>query len=535
MKSIFIAQKYRRTWFILMILSLTTITSSAQKEGLKAINQENLRSYMTFFASDEMKGRETGTDANDAAALFIKSNLMRLNVRPATGMMDYYQEIPFQATSLRTVFTLNAAGEKFSTDSVILFAQPAIPEISGEVVFAGYAYQDEKSGYSDLKDVDMKDKIVLFMTGVPGPKDPAENAAVFNNKEQQKFLPLFQKGPKAIFIVYNPSSPFTDPYKSGLADMVGSSIVEFEGTMGKSAPTTPVHIGFITKGTADMMLKYSGSDLKQLQQKIDATQKPSSFTVEGVSLNVQTVMKKDHFKGRNVIGFIEGSDPVLKNECVVYTAHFDHTGTGKKGEVYNGADDDASGSMVLLEVANAFMNLKKRPLRSALFVWVNAEEKGLLGSKYYTENPVIPLKNTLLDINLDMVGRSKLPSDTGKVFGYDLTVTMPGELQVYTAHESSDVTRMLAASASDAGIKIIDKGKDLEFGGSDHESFWNKGVPAIFLHSGIHADLHRTGDDVDKIDFDKMEKTAKLVFLLGYRIQNQKERIKVDNPGALKE
>ena len=111
---------------------------------------------------------------------------------------------------------------------------------------------------------------------------------------------------------------------------------------------------------------------------------------------------------------------------MIYTAHFDHVGVNKKGEVFNGADDNASGSMALLEVAQAFMNLKKKPLRTIVFAWVNGEEKGLLGSQYYVSNPVLPLEKTLLDINLDMVGRSKMPSDTGKFMGFDVNVSQTG-------------------------------------------------------------------------------------------------------------
>ena len=186
--------------------------------------------------------------------------------------------------------------------------------------------------------------------------------------------------------------------------------------------------------------------------------------------------------------------------------------------------------MALLEVAEAFTKLKKKPLRTVIFAWVNGEEKGLLGSQYYANNPVIPMEKTLVDLNLDMVGRSKLPSDTGKFAGYDLDVTQTGELMIYTAHESTELMNLLNSAAQESGIRIIDKGKEMGFGGSDHESFWAKDVPAIFFHSGIHADLHNPGDDVEKIDFDKMEKVSKMVFLLGYRVANQKTRIVVDNP-----
>jgi hypothetical protein len=157
-----------------------------------------------------------------------------------------------------------------------------------------------------------------------------------------------------------------------------------------------------------------------------------------------------------------------------------------------------------------------------------SSQKCLLGSQYYTENPAFSLEKTLVDINLDMIGRSKLPSDTGNFAGFDLSVTQPGEIMVYTSHESSELIKMMDSAALEAGVKLIDKGKDLEFGGSDHESFRAKGVPAFFFHSGIHADLHNTGDDVAKIDFDKMEEISKMVFLLGYKAANQRKRIEID-------
>jgi Zn-dependent M28 family amino/carboxypeptidase len=230
----------------------------------------------------------------------------------------------------------------------------------------------------------------------------------------------------------------------------------------------------------------------------------------------------------NVIGIVEGSDPVLKNECIVYSAHYDHIGKNEKGEVYNGADDNASGSMALLEVAEAFMSLKKKPLRTIVFAWVNGEEKGLLGSKYYTDNPVIPMEKTVVDINLDMVGRSKMEADTGKFYGINLDITPPGEILVYTDHESSELLQIMTASAKEAGIRVKDMGPKIEAGSSDHASFVAKGVPSLCFNSGTHRDLHNTGDDVEKIDFDKMERSAKMSFLIGYKVASQKERISIN-------
>ena len=519
---------------VLFIICLLTVYSvlNAQKEGIASINKSDLKAYMTFFASDEMAGRETGTPENDASALFIKTNLMRLGLKPMSDG-DYFQKMPFIETSVdtkeRSLKIYDNTGKvTFSTDSLVSFSQSTKTlELAGNVVFAGYGYSDS-TGYNDLKGIDLKNKIVLIMTRTPESAYSNEKSKVFDNRiEGKKLGSIFMAGPKAVLLVYDPKNNFKDAYTSGLAGMIPANSV---------APSTqerrdmPFLLAFITHYTADQLLKSTGNNLVQMQDNIKREGKPVSTEIQGITTSIKIPVRTRDFFASNVIGIVEGSDPVLRNECVIYTAHFDHTGKNREGQVNNGADDNASGSMALLEVAEAFTKLKKKPLRTIIFAWVNGEEKGLLGSQYYANNPVIPMEKTLVDFNLDMVGRSKLPSDTGKFAGYDLDVTQPGEIMIYTAHESSELTNLLNSAAQESGIKVIDKGKDLGFGGSDHESFWAKGVPAIFFHSGIHADLHNVGDDVEKIDFNKMEKVSKMVFLLGYKVANQKSRIVVDNP-----
>lgn len=507
----------------LIFLLNVSLLLSAQKEGLDAIRKENLQSYMTFFASDEMQGREAGTQANDAAALYIMTNLIRLGVKPIPQTGSYFQEVPMQRTGTDNRISVNYDGVSYKTDSLLLFAPPVKSmETTAPVVFAGFGHIDEKAGYNDIRDIDMKNKIVIVMTGTPeSVKNGNDKAEVFGSSEEQKLSRLLLKGARTILMVYNPSSDFSDPYRSGLVSMMGTGSVGLEG---RPVQGIPLQAGFITRETADILLKPSGRTLRDLQDEILYSGKSLSFEVPGEkNVTIVTNPVRESFKSRNVIGIIGGTDPVLKDECIIYTAHFDHTGVSG-GEVFNGADDNASGSMALLEIAGAFMNLRKKPQRTIIFAWVNAEEKGLLGSRYYTENPVFPLEKTLLNINLDMVGRSKLESDTGKVFGADLSVTGPRELELYSGHESAELDNMINESALQAGIKLIDKGSDLEWGGSDHMSFRNKGVTAIMFHSGIHADLHKLSDDLDKIDFDKMERSAKLCFLLGYKVAVRKER-----------
>jgi hypothetical protein len=512
---------------LITLISLFTIAVSAQKEGLNYISKQNLISYMSFFASDELQGRETGTTSNDAAALYISTNLMRLGLSGIPGTKSYFQEIPMQRLISKNVIKCPSGNKIYTTDSLMLFMSPTMDlEASAPIVFAGYGFVNEATGYNDLKDLDVKGKIVLIMTDNPEKVKKGEGTtAVFTNDIDQKISRIFVGGPKAILFVYNGMSTFRDPYTSGLAGMVGSG--ETVTLEGKNAQGIPFHLGFISTHTADVILRPSGNTIRSLTEKIKATGNPCSFQVPGEPITISTVVERDKFKSRNVIGIIEGTDPVLKNECILYTAHFDHTGI-TEGKINNGADDDASGSMALLETAGAFMQLKKKPLRTIVFVWVNGEEKGLLGSQYYTNNPVFPLEKTLIDINLDMVGRTKMASDTGKIFGAPLSVTGPGELQYYSKKESTVLEAAVKETALKGGIKLIDKGADMEFGGSDHMSFWSKGVTAIMLHSGIHADLHTYRDDVDKIDFDKMERSARMCFLLGYKLGNQKERFKLD-------
>jgi hypothetical protein len=513
--------------FQLIILAalILSLPSAGQKAGLKTIHKIDLKAYMTFFASDEMQGRETGTPANDLAALYIKTNIMRLGLKPIPESNDYFQMIPFVSKRLDPhesyLKIIGNNGEPgYTTDSVVLFEfPPETSEIHAQVFFAGYSYSDTVTGYDDLRGADIKDKIVFFMTRNPDLVNQDSGKSMFQMEvEGPKMQRIMQQGPKAVFLVYDPKNMYADPYESGISTLIPYDRVALKTD---TVSVTSALIGFLTQHAADILLQPTGHSLRQMQDSINTTRQPVSLEIPDITVTLKTVVTNRDFTGKNVIGIIKGSDPLLRNECIVYSAHFDHVGVNDKGEVFNGADDNASGSMALLEIAKAFMKEKKKPLRAIVFAWMNGEEKGLLGSRYYVEHPVIPLKNTLVDINLDMVGRSKNPSDTGTFEGFDLTVTKPGEVLVYSAHQNAKVFKMLEEAAEQAGVHVIDMGNDLQFGSSDHASFNEKGVPGLLLISGIHADLHSPRDDVDKIDFEKMEMISRMAFLLGYKLSSR--------------
>ncbi len=521
----------RAAYILTFAFLILSAVAQGQKEGLETINKNDLKAHMTFFASDEMKGRNTGTAENEIAALYLRTNIMMLGLKPIPETGDYFQSVPVESSEIlagETYIKIKDAGGSvvYTTDSIVYLMAPSHTlESSANFVFAGYGFTDSTMTYNDFENVDLKDKIVLLMTGSPELSDPADLNSLFNiETEKPKLIWAFSQGVKAILYVYDPRSQLPDAYVSGLAELGASTIGSRSMSLQKSEESSTVQVAFITRNTADQLLKKSGNTLKSMQEKIIKDKKPVSFESGDITVTFKTNIGKSTISANNVIGIVEGSDPVLKKECIIYTAHFDHVGINREGEAFNGADDNASGSMALLEVAQAYMNLRKKPLRTVVFAWVNGEEKGLLGSQYYTSNPVYPMDHTILDINLDMVGRSKTPADTGKFMGMDVSLSEPGEIHMFTDQTGGELMNIVSAKSRQTGMKIINKGRDHEAGTSDYASFMAKGVPAIFFNSGIYSDLHSTRDDIGKIDFDKMERVSKMVFLIGYDIANQKKR-----------
>lgn len=510
---------------ILLIVLILSMGLKAQKETNTTISQNRLKAYMTFLADDNLKGREMPSDENDLAALYIKTKLMEMELSPISETGDYYQPMAITSKKIdkeNTCLKLfnNGGKEVFSTDSLATIWTPGNTlDVSGEVVFAGYGYQNTETAYDDLLDIDVKDKIVLIMTRNPSMVEEGSGNGIFDyKKEFPKLGRIAKAGAKAILYVYDPKNKFPDVYTSGYVDLIGAEILSTEV---KPARTSRFQYAFITPYAANMLLKSTGYHLSQLQEMIDQIGKPVSMDIPNRVVQVKTSVNTQNFLTNNVIGIIEGSDPELKDECVIYSAHFDHEGPNKNGEILNGADDNASGTAALLEIALAFKALKKKPQRTILFLWLNGEDRGLIGSQYYVEKPVFPLEKTIMDINLDMIGRTKLPSDTGTFHGYQLTVTESNKILMYSESDSLEILDKLQIAANNANLEVISK-ENLELGASDHISFEAKGVPAFLFISGIHADVHTPNDDIEKIDFNKIEKVSKMVFEFGYSMANQK-------------
>jgi hypothetical protein len=526
------------------------ITCNAQKEGIQSITISNLESHLYFLAADELQGRETGEPGLEIAANYLASQAKKIGLKAVDDNNDYFQKYIIEEKTLD------------SEESMISVSSPAkdtikmkedfymiIPpdfndlDISGEVVFAGYGINSEKFNYNDFNEIEVSDKIVLIMDRAPmdesGTKSKFDD---YNWNDLQnfnyKYYYLNTLKPKAILIVFDPKSGY-----NSLSDINPEYPKYFASSKKLKGVPDPyaflydlaTRVFIIHRNVADKLLEGTGMDLQTLQQEIDETLEPHSFPIPGKTINIQLKVNKKEISARNIFGVVEGSDPVLKNEYLIYMAHYDHVGVDASGDVFNGADDNASGSTALLEMAEAFMLEKNKMKRSIGFLWVSAEELGLFGSQYYTENPIIPLDKIVAAINLDMVGRTRTPADTGTVMGDEISVLGGDSIGVIEGHQSKILMKMneqtLAQMNMIGDYTYNDPNHpEMYFYRSDQINFVRHDIPVLFYSTGTHRDYHQVSDSPDKIDYVKLKKVTDFTFMVGYNIANYKGEIVVDNP-----
>jgi len=285
---------------------------------------------------------------------------------------------------------------------------------------------------------------------------------------------------------------------------------------------TEMPVIYISKQVAEDILKEQ--TIEKIKQKISDGSAPVQLSAK-TKLVIGIKNKVQKINSENVLGYIEGTDK--KEELIVITAHYDHL--GKEGEVvYNGADDDGSGTVAVIELAQTFSKAKKEghgPRRSILFMAVAGEEKGLLGSSYYVEHPEFPLKNTVCDLNIDMIGRldENHPNNPNYVY------LIGSDKLSSTLHNISEHADKTYTNTELDYIYNDEKDKNRFYYRSDHYNFVKKGIPVIFYFNGVHEDYHRETDEVEKINFEKIEKVTRLVFFTAWELANRNERIVVDS------
>lgn len=469
----------------------------AQKYGA-LITTSDLKENLSILASDAMEGRETGKRGQKMAAAFISAHFEELGlIAPVNG--GYQQAVELYTTSTPKIMVKSQAGELKEFEEYTYYGSGETKGIETlDLLFVG------KGTEEDLKGLDVKGKAVALLLDA--------NASLRSNTAVTS---LREKG--AVLVVAFSDNQDEFNQLSGMLKRFSSGRLSVSN---KASANLGMFI--VSPSIAEKLLKTSADKLKKaVTDKKVAKVKPSTITFS----IAQTF---NPLKTSNVLGFLEGTDK--KDEIVVITSHYDHIGmlpSGDGDRVNNGADDDGSGTVAVMQLAKAFTQAKKDgkgPRRSILFMTVTGEEKGLLGSDYYTKNPVYPLANTVVNLNIDMIGRTD-PQHKGStpyvyMIGSDRLSTELHNLSESTNNTYTKLAFDYTYNAEDHPDRIYYR--------SDHWNFAKNNIPIIFYFDGIHEDYHKPSDEVDKIEFDVLKQRAELVFYTAWEIANRDNRLVVD-------
>jgi hypothetical protein len=485
------------------------------EKGLAQITPELVKKYVYFLASDSMKGRNTPSPELDKAADYLARELASMGIKPLNG--TYFQNIPLCSRNLDVnncalKIKLGDKSKEFvlKTDYTP-FEETASQNVTAGIVFAGYGITAPEYNYDDYKAIDVKGKIVLVLKHEPGEKDPK---SPFDGEKDTKYSALKNKldnarqhGAIGVMVV-------TDPLNHIMLTPQGFPWA----SLSKFLPQDNLPIVMCEKNdlvpfvqVGETVIKYlfgSVDSLKVIQKAMDEKLAPFSFAIGNSECELSTAVKTQDYTARNVIGYIEGNDAKLKSELVIIGGHYDHVGYMKKhkeGEdyIYNGADDNASGTAGVLAAAKAFSSVKSKPARSVMFILFAGEEKGLYGSDYYCKNPLWMLDKTVAMLNMDMIGRNGKDS-----------------LEIEGEKQNPDLFLLVKTEAEKIGLKLIAPKEDL-FTRSDHYNFYKNGISAMDITSGLHKDYHTVRDNPETIDPEKIALISQLIFRSAWIITNE--------------
>ncbi len=516
-------------------------------KSAETISAAQLRDYLSFVASDEMEGRTTPSRGLDATAKFIATVLSRAGVKPAGDDGTYFQKITLRKEKLVPEGTdLDLNGQKFAYGKDY-FAGANAGSASGTMIYAGDGWFIKAKNIDPYEGLDPKGKIVIVnqISGLPAGLTVKDLTA--GKSGEDWILPATYAQKKGAVGIIALLPLLTQATPDALENMRRSA--EGGSFYPEKLPRPGVQLPTIAAGVrlAQAIFAKETVDARTIDARTILASFPAG-TVIGTPVKPFELAadKKVRFSiktgsesviSQNVVAIVEGSDPVLKNEYVALGAHYDHSGTGTAvagDAILNGADDDGSGTVALMAIAEALMKAPKRPKRSVLFVWHMGEEMGMWGSQYFTTFPTVPLDKVVAQLNIDMIGRSKAADDTNP---RDKDLSGPNELYVIGSKMMSTELGELSEAVNANYQKLsfnykYDDPKDPErfFYRSDHISYARKNIPIIFYFTGVHADYHGRGDEVSKIDFPKYEKVTRTVYVTLWEIAEMKTRPKVDKP-----
>lgn len=491
----------------------------------KGITANDLKSLVYALASDSMQGRETGEVGQKIAAQFIAKQFKDAGL-PPKGDKGYFQKILLQSLTWKDLAV--KVGEQNFANRKDFYVYPAfnpdlpLTEIK-ELMFIGYGIEDPK--YNDYGKADVTGKAVIFYDGEPLNKEGkslltgSEFRSNWSVDWKKKVMLAKQKGATAAFII---DPAFEENLKKN-RKAINTNGWKPVGTSAESMSNDFIPNVFLSPSLAKAIL---GDKASKVESELADLKEGDKFKPVKVKAKVELHMDKNaqSLEGSNVLAVIEGTDEKLKKEFVFVTAHYDHLGMSDSTVIYYGADDNASGTSGVIEIARAFAEAKKQgvgPKRTVVCMLVSGEEKGLLGSRYYTEFPLFPLDKTIVDINIDMIGRvddrHKDNPDYVYVIGSDRISTHLHDINELVNGEQTKLELDYKYNAKDDPNHYYER--------SDHYNFAEKGIPVVFYFNGVHADYHRPTDTADKLNYEVMAKRAQLAFFVAWEAANRKERI----------
>jgi len=514
-----------RPFPFVLLAALAVAQTPRLETGYRTLQPATLKADLTFLSSDALEGRRSLERGSEVAIQWIASEFAKAGLKPAAGN-SFLQPVPLFEYAMdreHTTLTLRRGGAAETFQVPEASANSAFDvAVSGAVVFAGYGITAPELNYDDYAGIDAKGKVVLIFNHEP---QEADSNSVFNGKGNTRYL--------------NNASKLWNAYRHGAVAVLTMADPNHQGPLRQTATAggrgqqnalrpripaeqlveggPPIPSFTVASRITDQLFTAAGKKAADVHAAIDKQPSPMSFEIPGAQVELKTATA-DRKRGTsyNVAGMIEGSDPALRAETILFSGHFDHDGMGPQG-IYNGADDNGSGTVGVVNLARAFAANPVKPKRSLLFIVFAAEERGLLGSYYYASHPLRPLATTRAQINFDMIGRNEA-ADPRVIT--DIAADTTNELGLIGTHYSPDYREIVERHNKTVGLKLtykwdFDAYNQILFR-SDQYPMLLHDVPAVWWFTGFHPDYHQVTDTVEKINFEKMAKILKLAYLTGF-------------------
>lgn len=475
------------------------------------VTVEELKAHIYYLASEELGGRKPGTEGGKKAAEYLRKHYKQIGLQPLGDNYFQFMDVTVSVEAgQNNSFTFPGFSGKLNEDFSPMIISSS-DELTAPFVFVGYGFQFENDSLSwdSYESVDVEGKWVIILRGAPEESD-AHSAGKYDNYSSIRKKALTARDNKAAGVIFVSGKIFDE----------SDELYNIENSRKESAVGIPVI--HLKRSAADMLLKDFEVTIEQLEASLNDSEMPNSFE-SGIEVSGKTEIVQNTVPTQNIIGFIEGSDPVLKNEYVLIGGHYDHLGMGGVGSgsrrpdtsaIHFGADDNASGTAAVVEIAEKLSANKSNLKRSIIVMNFAAEEMGLIGSKFFSENPLIDLSKIKFMINLDMVGRMNPEEKAITIGGTGTAIGLADLVKEYA--EKHEIKAQLSPEG---------------YGPSDHATFYAEDIPVLFAFTGIHDDYHTPADVPEKINYEEEKLVADMLYDLALDVINRNEALVYQEAG----